>query len=66
MRVKDDAKKARMMQGVLTVFTLSKEEKALTRAAQWYIYGTWRVSKSTFEDDYFRGMTQAYFEASFW
>jgi hypothetical protein len=63
LRAKDDAKKARMTQGSLSDFTLSTAERALTRAAQWYIYGTGRVSKSTFEDDYFRAMTQAYFEA---
>ena len=62
LRGKDSAKRARMTQGSLSCMTLSPESKALTKAAQWYIYGTSRISKATFEDEYFRGMVQAYFE----
>lgn len=38
-------------------------DKALSKAARYYIYGRGTVSKSTFEDPAFREMCQAYFDA---
>ena len=45
-------------------WNLDPASKALTKTVRFYIYGPGLVSQSTFEDEYFREMLQAYYEAA--
>lgn len=44
-------------------FRLSTKDIAMAKAALFYTYGGQRTSKRTFDDKWFRGMLQAYYEA---
>ena len=46
----------RQMDGDLAKYILTKEEKALTSQARWYIYSHMRISKQEFESEEFREM----------
>ena len=44
-------------------FFVALKQTALTKAARFYVYGSGRVSKETFDDPFFREMLQGYFTA---
>ena len=50
--------------GSAKTWNLDPASKALTKTVRFYIYGPGLVSQSTFEDEYFREMLQAYYEAA--